>query len=379
MGSEAPVEASEVLSESIGRRASAPLIRAQDVCFSFGEGATRKQVLFDVSLDVYPGELVVMTGPSGSGKTTLLTLIGALRSLQEGYLSVLWSDYDHMSAPELVEARRKIGFIFQFHNLFDSLTALQNVQLPLDLSDHTKSEKVEFAREILTSLGLAEHLGSKPAALSGGQRQRVAVARALAAKPRLILADEPTAALDTVSGKTVVTLLRAIAKERNGAVLMVSHDHRVLEFADRIVNMVDGRIVSNVLVRESLAICQRLTTSRVFQGLTPGEVAEVSAKMLFQTFSAGEPVVRQGEPGETFYLISDGEVVVEVDGKEVARLGPGDYFGEAALDTGEPRNATCTPTKELSVHVLSREDFAEARQKSGDLSQNLLRVYLQQS
>ncbi|MEO1086303.1 MAG: ATP-binding cassette domain-containing protein, partial [Acidobacteriota bacterium] len=161
-------------------------------------------VLFDVDLNIDPGELVILTGPSGSGKTTLLTLIGALRSVQRGSLTTLGRELRGLDRRDLVAVRRDLGFIFQAHNLFDSLTARQNVRLALELDDEDPRAIDRRVEEILDQVGLADRMEHKPEALSGGQRQRVAVARALARRPALVLADEPTAALDRTSGAQVM-------------------------------------------------------------------------------------------------------------------------------------------------------------------------------
>lgn len=221
----------------------AAVISARNVNFSFGEGDLQKQVLFDVSLDVMPGEIVLLTGPSGSGKTTLLTLIGALRKIRDGELHVLGRELHHASQDELVAVRREIGFIFQQHNLLPFMTARQNVQLMFSLHPEvSEADATRLTVELLTAVGLAHRVDYYPARLSGGQKQRVAIARALAASPSLILADEPTAALDSQSGRDVVTLLQELARNRSCPILMVTHDPRILDIADRIVNMEDGRI-----------------------------------------------------------------------------------------------------------------------------------------
>lgn len=221
------------------------VIRARDINFSFGTGDLKKQILFDVSFDVAAGEIVLLTGPSGSGKTTLLTLIGALRHVREGELTVLSRPLHQATPADLIATRREIGFIFQQHNLLGFLTARQNVELVFELHPEVPAHEVRArAAQILTSVGLGERLDYHPARLSGGQKQRVAVARALAANPRLILADEPTAALDSQSGRDVVNLLQQLARTGGCPVLMVTHDSRVLDIADRIIHMEDGRIVS---------------------------------------------------------------------------------------------------------------------------------------
>lgn len=212
--------------------------------YAYGEGELRRLVLRDVTLAVQPGEIVLLTGPSGSGKTTLLTLIGALRSMQEGSARVLGEELRGASEAARVRLRRRIGFIFQNHNLLGFLTARQNVAMALE-QDGAQSESARLRRaaELLGSVGLADHVDKLPAQLSGGQRQRVSVARALAADPGLVLADEPTAALDKASGQEVVKLLRNLAKSRGVPILLVTHDPRILDIADRIVAMEDGRIV----------------------------------------------------------------------------------------------------------------------------------------
>ena len=220
-------------------------VALSNVGFSFGEGALRRPVLRELDLTVEPGEVVLLTGPSGSGKTTLLTLVGALRAMQQGSCVVLGQEL--LGAPESarVALRRRIGLIFQNHNLLGFLTARQNVAMALELHPDFGDEaaRLGMAGEILGRVGLADFADVVPAKLSGGQRQRVAVARALVAGPGLILADEPTAALDRQSGRDVVDLMRGLAKDRGMPVLLVTHDPRILDVADRVVAMEDGRIV----------------------------------------------------------------------------------------------------------------------------------------
>lgn len=227
-------------------------VKIQGLNYYFGRGDLRKQVLYDINLDLPKGQIVIMTGPSGSGKTTLLSLIGGLRSLQEGSLNVLSQELVGLSKSRLVTVRRNIGFIFQMHNLFESLTASQNVEMAVELLDDWR-QKRQQAIDILTTLGLGERIDYKPQALSGGQKQRVAIARALVNQPALILADEPTAALDRQTGRDVMDLLQALAENQGCTILMVTHDNRILDVADRIINLVDGRIESDQLNRPSLA------------------------------------------------------------------------------------------------------------------------------
>jgi putative ABC transport system ATP-binding protein len=224
---------------------AAAIIKAHDLCHCYGQGELRKQILFDVNVSIQPGEIVIMTGPSGSGKTTLLTLIGGLRSVQAGELRVLGSELGG-APPRVLEAlRRQIGFIFQAHNLLPALTARQNVETALaHQPGWTAATAHTRAAQMLKAVGLEDRLHHLPAALSGGQRQRVAIARALAAGPRLVLADEPTAALDKQSGREVVELLRTLAKQQGIPILIVTHDNRILDVADRILSLEEGRLSS---------------------------------------------------------------------------------------------------------------------------------------
>lgn len=224
--------------------AQALAIKIQNLNFYFGVGELKKQVLFDISLDLPQGQIVILTGPSGSGKTTLLTLIGALRTLHEGNLQVLGQEIVGLSNRELIPVRRNIGFIFQAHNLFESLTASQNVEMSVELTNRL-SNKREQAANMLGQLGLADRVNYKPHSLSGGQKQRVAIARAMVNHPKIILADEPTAALDKASGRDVVNIMRRRCEEEGCTVLMVTHDNRILDVADRIINLVDGRLESD--------------------------------------------------------------------------------------------------------------------------------------
>lgn len=223
--------------------ASETVVEIDNLNFSFGAGALRKQILFNVAMEVRRGEIVILTGPSGSGKTTLLTLIGALRSAREGSLRVLGQELRCAGRRQLVAVRRRIGYIFQSHNLLRSLTARQNVQMALEVNEAIAgSEAQRRAAEMLARVGLGEFADRLPSSLSGGQKQRVAIARALAHGPQLVLADEPTAALDSQAGRQVVELMRRLARERGAPILMVTHDNRVLDIADRLIHLEDGQI-----------------------------------------------------------------------------------------------------------------------------------------
>ena len=217
---------------------------ARGLCHSFGRGETRVDVLRQVDLMIAPGEVVLLTGPSGCGKTTLLTLVGALRQMQQGSLQVLGEELNGADRRARQRLRRHIGMIFQGHNLLRCLTAEQNVQMGADLlNDLSYRGRRDRARQWLRAVGLGEHLAKLPHDLSGGQKQRVAIARALAAEPQLLLADEPTAARDSRPGREVVELLQGLAREQGCAVLMVTHDPRILDVADRLLRMEDGRLL----------------------------------------------------------------------------------------------------------------------------------------
>ena len=218
-------------------------VSINNLSHSYGKDENKKKVLDNVNFFIEKGELVLLKGPSGCGKTTLLTLIGALRTCQSGDLTVLNNQLNGASRKTRQRLRRNIGMIFQGHNLLRCLTAEQNVQMGADLLKNlTYLERREIARKWLSAVGLADHHKKLPSDLSGGQKQRVAIARALSGNPKLLLADEPTSALDSVTGREIVYLLRKLAKEQNCSVLMVTHDPRISDMADRILNMEDGKI-----------------------------------------------------------------------------------------------------------------------------------------
>ncbi|MFM7874958.1 MAG: DevA family ABC transporter ATP-binding protein [Microcystis panniformis] len=221
------------------------VIDIQNLNHYFGQGTLKKQVLFQINLKITEGEIVILTGPSGSGKTTLLSLIGGLRSVQEGSLQHFEKELRGASEEQLVQTRRQIGYIFQAHNLLPFLTARQNVQMSIELQEHLGGwETEEPAALILEEVGLGHRIDYYPDSLSGGQKQRVAIARALAGNPPLVLADEPTAALDSKTGRDVVNLMQRLAKEQRRTIVLVTHDNRILDIADRIVHMEDGRLCS---------------------------------------------------------------------------------------------------------------------------------------
>ena len=349
------------------------------VNYTFGTGESRIQVLFDNNLTLNPGEIVIMTGPSGSGKTTLLTLIGSLRAVQDGSLQVIDRELRGLNRNEQVKVRRNIGFIFQAHNLFESLTAYQNVKMATDLFDYAPGEAKKSAEKILQELELGAHIHKKPHNLSGGQRQRVAICRALVNRPRLILADEPTAALDKDTSRLVVGILQKRAKEEQATVMIVTHDNRILDVADRIVRMVDGYVDSDVEVAESLTAARFLKKCHIFADFNATVLAEIANKMLKETHPTGSKVITQGEEGDKFYIIRSGrmEVSKETDGKResIAELGPGDFFGELALLRREPRAATVTAIQDVELLTLSEKLFLEIVEGSRSFEDQLKNAY----
>jgi len=222
-------------------------IQVQALNHFFGEGEARKQAIWDVNLEIARGKLTILMGPSGSGKTTVLTLMGCLRDVEHGSVRLLGAELNKAPETRLVQLRRRIGFIFQAHNLHESLTAAQNVMMGLQVhgkGDPAKQRKA--AHHILGLVGLANRVDYLPGSLSGGQKQRVAVARALVSNPEIIFADEPTAALDKESGQNVVRMLKQLGQERGTTTVMVTHDNRILQLADRIVTLEEGRVVKDV-------------------------------------------------------------------------------------------------------------------------------------
>jgi putative ABC transport system ATP-binding protein len=221
-------------------------IRIRGLNHWFGAGEARKQALFDIDLAVERGKLTILLGASGSGKTTLLTLVGCLRRVQDGSISLLGRELAGATEEDLMLSRRKLGFIFQAHNLHESLTAMQNARMGLEVHGRGATGRWDdAAAHLLSLLGLADRLDYLPGNLSGGQKQRVAVARALIGHPDIVFADEPTAALDKVSAVNVVQLLKRLGRERGTTTLMVTHDAKIMDLADRIVTLDEGRIIGD--------------------------------------------------------------------------------------------------------------------------------------
>lgn len=229
------------------------MIQIRDLTKVYGSGSAQVHALSGVSMDINQGELLVLMGPSGSGKTTLISIIGCILRASGGSVQVEGREIVGLRESELPRVRLDhFGFIFQGFNLFPALTVQENVEIALDLKGIRGAAARRRSHDLLTQVGLQDKAREFPANLSGGQKQRVAISRALAGDPPIILADEPTAALDSQSGRTVLEILHGLAKERNRAVVVVTHDPRVLQYADRIVRIEDGRI-ANEYNRDQMA------------------------------------------------------------------------------------------------------------------------------
>jgi putative ABC transport system ATP-binding protein len=334
-------------------------IDIRDLNYHVGKGELRTRILSDINVEIAPGEIVFILGHSGSGKTTFLTLIGTLRTVEEGSVRVLGRELRGARDETLIATRREIGFIYQAHNLFESLTAFQNVRMGMELFDFSREAMRSRATELLTRLDLEHRIHHKPDQLSGGQKQRVAVARGLAHKPRLVLADEPTAALDEESGRKVMDLFQELARNEQCTILVVTHDNRILDVPDRIVTLEYGSITSNVQVREAAKICEFLSKCPAFAGLAHVSLLRAAEKMSLEEYSAKEMIFSEGDPGQAFYLIRRGSVSVVQQGRTIATLNEGDFFGEMALIHKQPRSASIVTQEPTQVYALQNEDFQE--------------------
>ena len=220
-------------------------VRCQDIRKDFGDGASTTRVLHDIDIGFQAGAMSMLVGPSGCGKTTLISIIAGILTPTTGSVQVFEQRLDELKDTALVKFRLKnIGFIFQQYNLLPTLTAAENASVALAASGFSRKVAVERASNMLDRLGLGDHINKLPSQLSGGQQQRVAIARALVHEPRLVVCDEPTAALDAASGQRVMELMREVAVAPNRACIVVTHDNRIFDFADRMVEMEDGRISS---------------------------------------------------------------------------------------------------------------------------------------
>lgn len=328
------------------------IVSIQHLNHFFSEVDFHRQVLYDINFKVKAKDFVIVTGPSGSGKSTLLSLIGCLRSVQQGSLTVLGQELLGASREQLVQMRRHLGYLTQASNLLHFLTVRQNVQIALELiPDLTSKEICNRTEAILDAVGLADKLDAYPSTLSGGQKQRVAIACALVTRPQLLLADEPTAALDKASGRNVVALMHRLAQEQDSAVIIVTHDNRILDLATCIMCVEDGRL--------DLALNQELSIA--LPGFDETFLENVAVKPIVLTYEAEETIVQQGDLANQFYVILEGEVEVfqHVDGEchhYLNRLYRGDYFGEVGLLRGGRRTATVRVAKDSEAKVMVIEE-----------------------
>ena len=239
-----PVPLADLLPSSAIAPPAAVGVACRGVEKEFGSGETRSRVLHGIDVDIGCGALTLLVGPSGCGKTTLISIIAGLLAPSAGDVSLFGTPQSQLRGDRLVDFRaRNVGFVFQQYNLLPALSAAENVAVPLLVARQPRPKALERARGVLESVGLGSRLKAFPNQLSGGQQQRVAIARALVHEPRLLVCDEPTAALDSQSGQTVMELLKSVAVHPDRTVIVVTHDSRVLQFGDRLLEMADGRIV----------------------------------------------------------------------------------------------------------------------------------------
>lgn len=354
------------------------------------KGQAKDHVLKDLNLEFSRGEVVILTGPSGCGKTTLLTLIGGLRSLQgDSEVIVFGRELSGLNSQQLQQVRYGIGFIFQRHNLLTSLTAYQNVKMAMDLRGVPAADSDARICELMELLLLKDSEKDRthflPKKLSGGQCQRVAIARALANRPDLILADEPTAALDEKSSHIVFEELKRLAHDRGSTVVIVTHDDRILEGADRIVSLRRGKIASNLSVAEAKSTLKFLNESGFFGPQTLMTLADVIGRMSRIDYADGEVIVRQGELGDRMFLIHKGTVDVVRDAHDdrgsqlVSSLQIGMIFGEQALLTAQPRNATVIARGPVETYTLDKDEFDQAKAENGTFREQLEMVVAQRT
>ena len=298
-----------------------------------------------------------------------------MRSVQEGSLKIFGQQLSGINEDRQIKLRRRIGYVFQHFNLLDFMTVQQNVQIPLELQENFSLEQaVRQSESILHEVGLGKKLNAYPRELSGGQKQRVAIARALVHKPQLVLADEPTAALDSKTGKEVIELIQHLAKQQGSAVLMVTHDRRILDFSDRIIRMEDGHL--GEAYGEEISL--------VLPTLMDEELSQIVSELEIRTYAPNATIIHQGDIAKEFYMILEGmvEVIQENPASEpkfLAKLGKKEYFGEIGLLTGKKRTATVRVTAEshAKVMVVKRETFLKMISES-ELTQAIINQKMEQ-
>lgn len=328
-----------------------PIVSIRHLNHYFGKGDLRHQILFDINLEIQPGEFVIMTGPSGSGKSTLLSLIGCLRAVQEGSLKILGQELKGATDQQQTQVRYHFGYIFQDSNLLKFLTAEQNIHVSLELNPDLHSAEIqERTHHILDTVGLLPQSHHYPHQLSGGQRQRIGIACALVNCPALVLADEPTAALDSRSGRRTVELMHRLAKERGSAVLMVTHDHRMLDVADRIIQLEDG----------CLELDYRRELTVAFPGLNQDHLERLVIKPTIATYPPGAFIFHKGDVPDNVYVVIQGDVqIVQENGNQPLRIlqtiGRGGYFGEIGVLQGRGRTASVRVSSTSATRLMTIE------------------------
>ncbi|PSL20538.1 ATP-binding cassette domain-containing protein [Shimia abyssi] len=335
------------------------IVKIRGLKHSYKEASTMKQVLHGIDVDVHPGQNVFLTGYSGSGKTTLISLVGCLRSVQDGSLKLFDEELNKASARKLLAMRKRVGYVFQHFNLLDFLSIRQNVQQSLEIQpDYNPREARKLSEEMLDAVGLGDRVNDHPSDLSGGQKQRVAIARALVHRPKLLIADEPTAALDTSTGRDIIDLVQRLSRAQNSAAIIVTHNMRILDSADEILHMIDGRIGTAITEQISL----------VLPNLDDRHLAEIASKAIAREYKPGDLIIKQGDPADEFYILTGGEAhVFRLDDNgnrtELATFSKrGTYFGEMGLLTEHGTRTACVevhgsqPTRLLAI---KGSDFAE--------------------
>lgn len=326
------------------------LVEASALRHTYKVGKVSVEVLHGIDLTIKAGSNVFLTGYSGSGKTTLISLIGCLRSVQQGSLKLLGEELNNANETKLLTMRRRIGYVFQHFNLLEFMTIRQNVQQSLRLQPkYSAKQACYLSEQMLDKVGLGNRVNAYPAELSGGQKQRVAIARALVHKPQLVLADEPTAALDSVTGREIIEVFQKLVKEQNSAALIVTHNTRVLDSADEIFQMEDGH----------LGIAAREQISLALPTLKDDELEEIAKNADLKIYSSGEIIIRQGDIATAFFILVKGivEVVHSPQNEQEQHIAyirsRGDYFGEMGLlAENTVRTATIRAVGEENVEVL---------------------------
>jgi putative ABC transport system ATP-binding protein len=323
---------------------------------TYPEGDGIRRVLYDINLTIQAGCIVFITGESGSGKTTLLSLIGCLRSLQEGSIKIFGQELSGANQRQLLSLRQNIGYVFQHFNLLEFLTARENVQTSLEIQPNFSPIQVREKSEwMLEQVGLGNKINAYPSELSGGQKQRVAIARALVHKPKLLLADEPTAALDSTTGREIIELITRLAKQQESAAIIVTHNRRLLPAADQVIHVENGKLTAAIADELSLSL----------PTLTDYQLDQITPFINVVNYDALQTIVAEDEPANEFFIILDGSVeVIKFDLDQtpqiIAQLNQHDYFGEVGLLTGGRRTATVRVSAkgQAKILVLDRTTFA---------------------